>query len=81
MNSNLAAKAINYVAVSSALTKKALDEISLHRDAQTKAASLRPALVQRMLDTGCITVEEKTAAEAMRAQPAWEWRGAMRRPH
>lgn len=65
MNAALATKAINYVAVSSALTKRALDELSVHRTAQQKAASLRSDVLQLMLQVGAVGEHQKQAAEAM----------------
>jgi len=61
----LANAALNTVAVYSALTKKALDEVSTHREAQEKAASVRPDLLNLMLETGAVTEEQKEAADAM----------------
>ena len=70
MNAALATKAVNYVAVSSALTKRALDELSVHRTGQEKAASLRPDLLKRMLEVGAVAEHQKEAAEAMLASHA-----------
>jgi len=65
MNTKIATAALNYVAVSSAMTKKALDELGVHRDSQTKAAALRPDLLQLMIETGAVSEEQKQAADAM----------------
>lgn len=65
MNPALATKALNYVAVSSALTKKALDELSVHRASQQKAAAARPELLKRMIEVGAVAEHQKQAAEAM----------------
>ncbi len=65
MNAALATKTVNYVAVSSALTKRALDELSVHRASQEKAATLRPDLLKRMLEVGAVGEHQKQAAEAM----------------
>ena len=67
MNPQLSNKVLNYVAVSSALTKKALDELQVHRAAQQKAASVRPELLARMLQVGAIAEHQKQAGEAMLA--------------
>lgn len=64
-NEKIAALAIQYVAASSALIKRALDELQVHRAAQQKAASMRPELLDRMLATGAAQASQKQAAEAM----------------
>ena len=65
MDATLANKALNVVAVNSALVKRSLDEVSVHRSSQEKAASLRPALLAQMLETGCVAQHQKQAADAM----------------
>lgn len=66
MNSQLAAKTVSFVAVASALTKRAMDEVQGHRDARTKAAALQPDVLQRMLAVGCISsAQEKQASEML----------------
>ena len=65
MNANQAKMALNYIAVNAALVKKALDELTIHRQAQEKAASLRPDLLKHMIDTGTVGESQKTAADAM----------------
>ena len=67
MNAALAQKGLNYVQVSSVLTKRALDELSVHRAAQTKAAALRPDILKQMLEIGAVGEHQKEAAEAMLA--------------
>ena len=67
MNTTLATKALNYVQVSSALTKRALDELSVHRAAQEKAASMRAEILSRMIEVGAVAEHQKTAADAMLA--------------
>lgn len=56
---------ISFVEVSSAFTKRAADELGVHRQAQEKAASLRPALLQQMLSAGVVASHQKEAAEVM----------------
>lgn len=56
---------ITFVELSSAFTKRAADELGVHRQAQTKAASLRPSLLQHMLDNKVVTEAQKEAADAM----------------
>jgi len=65
MNPQQATTALNYVAVTSALTKRALDEVQVHRTSQEKAASLRPTVLQQLIDAGCVGQHQKEAAEAM----------------
>lgn len=57
--------ALDYVQVSSATVKKAIDELSVHRQGQKAAASLRPAILEHMLEQQVIRPEEKEAAAAM----------------
>lgn len=56
---------VTFVEVSSAFTKRAADELGVHRQAQVKAASLRPSLLQHMLDNKVVTEQQKEAAEVM----------------
>lgn len=67
MNENLAPKMVRYVAVSSALAKKALDLLGVHQLDGEKAAALRPDLLQQMLDTETLGSHQKEAAEVMLA--------------
>ena len=61
----LANDVLNTVAVYSALTKKALDELSTHREGKEKAASVQPEILDLMVETGAVTEEQKEAADAM----------------
>jgi len=65
MNPAIATKALNYVAVSSQLVKRALDEVQVHRAAQQKAAAMRGNVLALMLKTGSVAEHQKDAAEAM----------------
>jgi hypothetical protein len=65
MNQQLATKALNYVAVTSALTKRALDELSVHQTSQEKAASMRGDVLDTLVNAGCVGDHQKQAAEAM----------------
>jgi hypothetical protein len=65
MDANLATKALNCITVNSVLTKRALDELSVHRSSQQKAASMRSALLDQMLEVGCVAGHQKQAADAM----------------
>jgi hypothetical protein len=56
---------VGYIEVSSALTKRALDEVGVHRSTQEKAAALRPALLNHMVANKVCTAEQKQAADAM----------------
>lgn len=67
MKAHLATKVLNFVSVSSALTKRALDEVQTHRQVREKAAALRPTILQRMVETGTVAENQKQAAEAMLA--------------
>lgn len=56
---------LKYVEVSSLATKKACDEVSVHRAAQEKAAALRPDLLNHMVAKGVVPAAQKQAAEIM----------------
>ena len=65
MNTHLANKTLDYVKVSSATVRRALDEINVHRAGTEKAASLREPTLKLLLDANCIDKSQKEAAEAM----------------
>ncbi len=65
--SNLLDGVVRYVEVSSLTTKKALDEVGVHRQSQEKAAALRPALLDYMVNEGVVATKYKEAADAMLA--------------
>lgn len=56
---------VDYVEVSSLATKKALDEVAVHRQSHEKAAALVDPLLKRMLEVGVIDGTDKEAAEVM----------------
>jgi len=58
---------VRYVEVSSLTTKKALDEVGVHRQSQEKAAALRPPLLAYMVSEGVVVPKYKEAADAMLA--------------
>jgi hypothetical protein len=61
---------VNYVAVSSVTTKRALDEVEAHRQMQKRADTLRPEILKLMLGTGAIPAHQKEAADAMLSEHA-----------
>lgn len=61
---------LGYVEVSSLLAKKAVDEVSVHRQAQKRAGDLRGPLLKQMLDVGVVAPHQKEAADAMLASHA-----------
>jgi hypothetical protein len=65
MNTKLANQVLRYVQVSSALGKRALDEVTAGRQAKKTASAHVPNLVQQMLDAGVVKQSQKTAAEQM----------------
>lgn len=67
MNQAIANKALNYVAVTSVMTKKAMEELSTYHAAREKAASVRPDLLKQMMEVGCVSEQQKEAAEVMLA--------------
>jgi hypothetical protein len=57
--------ALKVVEVGSFTVKRAMDEITVHRNAQTKAAALRPDLLTYMVENGVVNEDMKQAADAM----------------
>lgn len=56
---------VGFIELSSLTTKRALDEIAVHRTAQEKAASMRPDLLEHMIKTKVVQPHQKQAADAM----------------
>lgn len=56
---------VGFIELSSLTTKRALDEIAVHRTAQEKAAALRPDLLEHMIKTKVVQPHQKEAADAM----------------
>jgi hypothetical protein len=65
MDPKLANQTLQYVQVTTALTKRALDEVQVHRDSQEKAASMRNNVLESLIEAGCVGETQKQAAEAM----------------
>ena len=56
---------IKYVEVTSALNKRALDEVGVSRQSRQKAAGLVDPLLQHMIDSGVVAPNQKEAAQAL----------------
>lgn len=56
---------VNFIEVASLTTKRAMDEISVHRNVQKKAADLTGPLLDYMLKTKVVPGAQKEAAAAM----------------
>ncbi len=65
MNQQLVAKTLKFVQIASSFGKRAADELNVHRGLQTKAAALRPALLDKMVAAGTVDPGYKEAADAM----------------
>ena len=65
MNTKLAAQAIEYVAASSALTDRLLGEVRSYREREKQAADKRDAILDLMVQTGCVAPHQKQAAAEM----------------
>lgn len=65
MNQAFVDTTIKFVEIGSHLVKKAMDEISVHRQAQKRAADLRTPLLDYMIQKGVINANQKEAAAAM----------------
>lgn len=70
MNQVLVQKIAKHVAVTSALAKRAADELSVFRAQQEKAAGLRSEVLKLMVELGNVPEGQKQAAEAMLASHA-----------
>lgn len=64
------AKTLEFVQAVSVFGKKAMDEVTAHREKVKQAAALRPAILQSLLDTGTIEPGQKEAADAALADHA-----------
>jgi hypothetical protein len=65
MDTKLAAQAIEYVAASSALTDRLLGEVRSYREQEKRAADKREAILDLMVQTGCVAPPQKQAAAEM----------------
>lgn len=63
-------KTLKFIEVAGAVVKMASDEIQIHRDAQKRAAGLRPEVLASLIDNNLIDKGQKDAAEAMLASHA-----------
>lgn len=62
---NLLDGVVQYIEVSSMATKRALDEVGVHRQSQEKAAALRPSLLDHMVKSKVVPEAQKAAADVM----------------
>lgn len=62
---NLVDNFVGFIELSSMTTKRALDEVQVHRSAQEKAAALRPGLLEHMVKTKVVQPHQKEAADIM----------------
>lgn len=65
MNTKLAAQAVEFVAASSALTDRLMSKVQSNRAEKQAAAQKLNAVLDRMLETGCVAPHQKQAAAAM----------------
>ena len=65
MNTKLAAQSVEFVAASSALTDRLMGEVKSNRAEKQAAAQKLNAVLDRMLETGCVAPHQKQAAAAM----------------
>lgn len=56
---------VQFVEIASLATKRAVDEVQLHRQAQKRAADGREDVLKYMVDNGLVQPGQKAAAEAM----------------
>lgn len=67
MNTKLAAQAVEFVAASSALTDRLMGEVKSSRAEKQAAANKLNAVLDRLLETGCVAPHQKQAAADMLA--------------
>jgi hypothetical protein len=65
MNTKLAAQTIEFIAASSALNDRLMGEVQSHRAREKQAAAKRQAVLELMVNTGCIAPHQKQAAADM----------------
>lgn len=65
MNTKLAAQTIEFIAASSALNDRLMGEVQSHRAREKQAAAKRQAVLDLMVNTGCIAPHQKQAAADM----------------
>ena len=65
MNTKRAAQAVEFVAASSALTDRLMGEVKSNRAEKQAAVGKLDAVLDRLLETGCVAPHQKQAAAAM----------------
>ncbi len=65
MDTKLAAQTVEFIAASSALNDRLMSEVTSSRSSGKQAADKRDAVLQRMVDTGCVSPHQKQAAAEM----------------
>lgn len=65
MHSKTASAILDHVAVSNEFTGRLVEELNTHRAAQKRAADLRPEVLQQLVEAGCVSANNKQAADAM----------------
>ncbi len=65
MDKKLAAKTLSFVGLTTTLNKRALDEVSAHRQERTKAAAAAPVVLAKLISTGCVPKEHEKRASDM----------------
>lgn len=56
---------LSFVEVGSTAVKRAMDEVTVHRQSQKRAADLRSSLLDHMVASGVVAGHQKQAADAM----------------
>lgn len=65
MNTKIASKTVEFIAASSALNDRLMGEVQSHREQEKKAADKLNAVLDLMLETGCVAPHQKQAAAEM----------------
>lgn len=65
MNTKLAAQAVEFIAASSALNDRLMGQVQSYRAKEKQAADKRNAVLDRMIETGCVAPHQKQAAAEM----------------
>jgi len=65
MNTKLASQTVEFIAASSALNDRLMGQVQSYRGNEKQAADKRNAVLDRMIETGCVAPHQKQAAAEM----------------
>jgi hypothetical protein len=65
MDQSLVNQTLNYIAVTSELSRRTLDELQVHQTAREKAASVRDDVLDTLIKIGCFEEGQRAGLEGM----------------